>query len=104
MIYSWQSFYLEANPLHTSARFLISIAIGKIVGPYVFTWLTHSNAQGSSQQIVATLYNSISAFMIVGYVLFLFLSASVHKAKRQMQIIQLSGAINGKSFFVVFWR
>ncbi len=89
MLYSWQAIFLEASPLHLSGRFLVCVAIGKFVGPHSFTWLTNA------EHTIASLYNSILFLLVIAYGLFIFLSSCVHKAKRQMQIIQLSGAING---------
>lgn len=42
-------------------------------------------------------HKTILMLLIFTYVLFIWLWSSVHKAERQRQIIQLSGAINGKA-------
>uniref|UniRef100_A0A915EKQ0 Uncharacterized protein n=1 Tax=Ditylenchus dipsaci TaxID=166011 RepID=A0A915EKQ0_9BILA len=96
MVYNWLSVFLEANPLHLSGRFLISQAIGRMVGTYAFNWLTGDKmSSDSAQQSIGRLFNSVLLLLIVAYMMFIWLSTSVHRAKRQMQIIHLSGEING---------
>ncbi|KAI1726426.1 hypothetical protein DdX_03146 [Ditylenchus destructor] len=95
MVYCWQSNFLEANPMHISSRFLVYTSLGRLIAPYIFTWLISSNSK-ELPDIIAPFYNSFLLFQAIGYAVFIFLVTSAHKAKRQMQIIQLSGAINGQ--------
>ncbi|KAI1732892.1 hypothetical protein Ddc_01791 [Ditylenchus destructor] len=95
MVYCWQANFLEANPMHISSRFLVYTSLGRLIAPYFFTWLI-SNDSKELPDIITPFYNSFLLLQAIGYAVFIFLVTSAHKARRQMQIIQLSGAINGQ--------